>query len=85
MIQKTLVKGSKNLPRAEARAILSCVSAKGHVSGRVEKQLRKTEGVREVTINPLTHNITIGYDPNKLTVKEIRSILKRLHSIVPST
>jgi len=53
---------------------------KGHVSGRIEKGLRNIEGVNEVTINPLTHNIRIDYDPSKLTLRKIHSILKKLHS-----
>ena len=80
MIQKTLVKVSRNLPRSEARAILFCPEPKGHKSGRVERGLRQTEGIKEANVNPLTHNIEIRYDPNKVTVKEIRSVLKKLHS-----
>jgi copper chaperone CopZ len=80
MVQKTLVKVSKNLPRSDTLAILFCPDPKSHKSGRIERGLRQTEGIKEVTINPLTHTISIRYDPNEVTVKQIRSILKKLHS-----
>lgn len=80
MVQKTLSNGSKGLPRAEAQIILFCPTSEGHVSGRIERGLRKIEGIKEVTINPFTHNVKVHYDPNRVTVKKIRVILKTLHS-----
>jgi len=80
MVQETLVKGAKNLSGTEAHAILFCPSPKGHVSGRVDRGLRKTVGVKEVTVNPITHNVKIRYDPKKVTEKKLRAILKKLHS-----
>jgi len=80
MVQKTSVNSSKNLSRTEAQTILFCPSSKYHVPGVVERGLRKTKGVKEVTINAITHSAKIRYDPNKVTLKELRSVLKKLHS-----
>jgi copper chaperone CopZ len=80
MVRDTLGKTSKNRSRSETLAILSCPEPKGHRSGTIERGLRKTRGIKDVTMNPLMHTIKILYDPNTVTVKEIRSILKKLHS-----
>ena len=47
-------------------------------SGKIERELRKMNGIKEIMINPLTHTVTIRYDPNVITVEKMRSVLKRL-------
>lgn len=49
-------------------------------AGRLERELRDLEGVKEVTINHLTATVKIRYDPRLVTVERIRSILKKFRS-----
>ena len=49
-------------------------------SGRIERELRKLKGIKEITINHLTHTVKIRYDPKVITEEKMRSIIKRLAS-----
>lgn len=77
MTQKTELERLKS----EAHIILSYLTP-GHVipSGKLERQLRKLKGVREITINHLSHTVKIRYDPHLVTAEKMRSILKKLGS-----
>jgi len=49
-------------------------------SGKIEEELRKLNGIKEITINHLTHTVKIRYDPKVITEEKMRSIIKRLAS-----
>ena len=70
--QKALV-NRKHRPYSGACAVLSYLGP----SGEVERELRKLNGIRKITINPLFGTVKIRYDPNITTVEKIRSVAKR--------
>jgi len=81
MVQKTELERSKSKDRlrSEADAILSYVRPGRTIpSGKVERHLRRLEGIEEVTINHLSQTVKIRYNPSMVTIEEIRSFLKEL-------
>ena len=64
--------------KAEAHAILSYLRL-GVLTppGQIETELRKMIGIKEVTINVVSHTIKIRYDPSIVTIEKIRTFLKR--------
>jgi copper chaperone CopZ len=81
MVQKTELEHSKSKDRlrSEAHAILSYVRPGLTLpSGKLERHLRKLEGIEEVTINHLGQTVKIRYNPSMVTIEEIRSFLKEL-------
>ena len=76
-------KGAKQELRlnSDACAILSYLSPTTAIpSGKIERELRKLNGIKDITIYPLSSTVKIRYDPNAITVEKMRSILKRLGS-----
>lgn len=45
-------------------------------SAKMETQLRKLKGIKEVTINYVSHTVKIRYDPSIVTIERIRALLK---------
>jgi hypothetical protein len=64
--------------KAEAHAILSYLRP-GMLtpSGQIETRLRKMRGVKELTINHVSHTVKIRYDPSIVTIEKIRTFLTR--------
>ncbi|MGP8069377.1 MAG: heavy-metal-associated domain-containing protein [Candidatus Bathyarchaeia archaeon] len=64
--------------KAEAHAILSCLRLGMLIpSGQVETRLRKMKGVKEVTVNHVSHTVKIRYDPRIVTIERIRALFKK--------
>lgn len=83
MVQKTQLGRHKSRGglKSEGLAILSYFKPGRFIpSGKVERQLRKLEGIKEVTIPPLSHMVKIRYDPSVVTVEKMRSIVQKLGS-----
>ena len=63
--------------KAEAHAILSCLRLGMLIpSGQVATRLRKMKGVKEVTVNHVSHTVKIRYDPTIVTIESIRTLFK---------
>jgi copper chaperone CopZ len=43
---------------------------------KIETQLPKMKGIKEVTINYVRHTVKIRYDPSIVTMERIRSLLE---------
>jgi copper chaperone CopZ len=83
MVQKTQLECSKSKDhlKSEANAILSYLRPGVVIpSGKLERQLHKLEGIKEVAINHLSHTVKIRYDPTVVTAETLRSVLKKLSS-----
>ena len=64
--------------KAETHAILSCLRLGMLIpSGQVETRLRKMKGVKEVTVNHVSHTVKIRYDPSIVTIEKIRTFLRK--------
>ena len=64
--------------KAEARAILSYLRLDMSSPPRqIETRLRKMKGIKEVTINLVSHTVKIRYDPNIVTIEKIRAFLRK--------
>jgi len=46
-------------------------------SGQVETRLRKLKGVKEVTVNHVSHTVKIRYDPSIVTIERIRTLINK--------
>jgi copper chaperone CopZ len=69
---------AKSESKAEAHAILSYLPLSMLIPpGQIETRLRKMKGVKEVTINHVSHTVKIRYDPSIVTIEKIRTFLKR--------
>jgi len=65
--------------KSDAYAILSLLRPENPIpSGKIERQLRKLRGVKEITINPITHTVKIRYDPHVMTDEKMRSFIRKL-------
>ena len=65
--------------KSDAYAILSLLRPENPIpSGKIERQLRKLRGVKETTINPISHTVKIRYDPHIMTAEKMRSFIRRL-------
>ena len=63
--------------KAEAHAILSCLRLGMLIpSGQVETRLCKMKGVKEVTVNHVSHTVKIRYDPSIVTMERILALLE---------
>jgi len=72
----------KHRLNSDAIAILSYLRPASPIpSGKIERELRKMKGVKEITINPLTYTVKIRYDPNVVSVEKMRLVLKRLAAL----
>ncbi|HUK29448.1 MAG TPA: heavy-metal-associated domain-containing protein [Candidatus Acidoferrales bacterium] len=64
--------------KAEARAILSYLRLDmPNPPRQIETRLRKMKGIKEVTINIVSHTVKIRYDPNIVTIEKIRAFLRK--------
>ena len=64
--------------KAEAHAILSYLRLGTRIpSGKMEARLRKMKGVKEVTVNLVSHTVKIRYDPSIVTIEKIRTFLRK--------
>ena len=45
---------------------------------KIERQLLKLKGVKEITINPISHTVKIRYDPHVMTAEKMRSAIRKL-------
>ena len=65
--------------KSDAYAILSFLRPENPIpSGKIERQLRKLRGVKEITINPISHTVKIRYDPHVMTAEKMRSVIRKL-------
>ena len=63
--------------KAEAHAILSYLRLGMLIpSGQVETRLRKIKGIKDVTVNHVSHTVKVRYDPSIVTIEKIRTLLK---------
>jgi len=64
---------------SDACAILSLLRPENPIpSGKIERQLLKLKGVKEITINPISHTVKIRYDPHVMTAEKMRSAIRKL-------
>lgn len=64
---------------SDAYAILSFLRPENPIpSGKIERRLRKLKGVKEITINPISHTVKIRYDPHLMTAEKMRSAIRNL-------
>ena len=69
---------AKSELKAEAHAILSYVRFRVPLpSGLIETRLRKMKGIKEVTVNHVSHTFSISYDPSIVTIEKIRTLFRR--------
>ena len=64
--------------KAVAVAVLYCLQLGMLIpSGKMEGRLRKMKGVKEVTVNLVSHTVKIRYDPSIVTIEKIRTFLRK--------
>lgn len=64
--------------KAEAHAILSYLRLGVTIpSGQIETRLRKLKGIKEFTINHVSHTVQIRYDPSIVKIEKIRTFLRK--------
>jgi len=65
--------------RAKARAIFSIFNLGcSSCSVVIERKLRKLAGIKNVSVNYVTDRVLVNYDPQRLTIEEIRSFIREL-------
>ena len=64
--------------KATAKAIYSLAALDRIPSEKIERELRKIDGITSTSVNYVTGTISIEYDPHALTPEEIRMRVKDL-------
>ena len=67
----------KALPRKTESKIKSSVEC-AMCKKNVEKQLSKIKGIRKVNADFQTHEITVVYNPRRITIEEIRTAISNM-------
>jgi copper chaperone CopZ len=60
------------------RALLSLYNCEGGAPAQIlRRTLKKTPGIRHVYLNYAANTITVDYDPTKITIEEVRAVIKQ--------
>jgi hypothetical protein len=60
------------------RAILSLSNYEGDAPAQIlQRTLKKTLGIKHVDLNYAANTITVDYDLTKITIEEVRAVIKR--------
>jgi hypothetical protein len=82
MLQRTQRSKSTDRWKAEVHAILSYPQPSLVMpSGKLERQLRKLDGTKEITMNYFSHTAKKHYYPSVEKAGNIRCVLKKLGSL----
>ena len=61
-----------------ADAVFSLFNLNGCSCHTIKLRLKKLKGVREVTVDYVTNNILVRFDPDRLTSNDIREYLRKI-------
>jgi copper chaperone CopZ len=61
-----------------ANAVFSLFKLSGCSCHTIKMRLRKLKGVKEVTVDYVTNNVLVRFDPDRLTSNDIREFLRKL-------
>jgi allophanate hydrolase subunit 1 len=60
------------------RAVLSLYNYEGNAPTQIlQRTLRKTPGIKHVDLNYAANTITVDYDLTKITIEELRAVIKQ--------
>jgi allophanate hydrolase subunit 1 len=73
-VKSTRVREQKRI----GRAVLSLYNYEGNAPTLIlQRTLKKTPGIRHVNLNYAANTITVDYDLTKITIEEVRAVIKQ--------
>jgi hypothetical protein len=60
-----------------ANAIFSLLHIGRISSSKIEQALRKVSGINSVTVDFVANAVLVSYDPDQLTIQEIRELIQK--------